>query len=505
MRSLTFLALLFCASFMQAQENAGSEVGGVEILNADVWEFDQARAQGAQVLKGNVRFKHGKAIMKCDSAYLYEDERVRAMGRVNINQGDTLFVDGDVLEYESNARMARLEGNVHLRNGDMELTTPALDYDMNAKRALYTSGGRIISKKENNTLTSDVGLYLADTRSFIFSRNVLLDHPEHTITSDTMHYGTSSGIAEFFGPTQILQDSTIITTLRGTYDTRNERARFTKRSSILSGGRLLEGDSLHYDRPTGIGRAWGNVAVTDTASDMIVTGDEGFYDESNERSMITGHAELVILMDGDSLFLHGDSIFTVPDSAGKRVLAHRNVRFFKSDMQGVCDTLIYSDADSLIRMFNAPVLWSGSDQITGDHIRIAMKDGQAHRLFVEDNAFLVSQADSVHFDQVAGTTMTGYFVNNELDRILTEGNARTVYFAREEKDGIESIIGVNRADCSRISVKLAEGKVGTVTFMEQPDAILYPIDKAPTNELRMEGSDWRDDERPMDRQAIFDQ
>ena len=505
MRFLTFFALLVCSCVLHAQESEGSRTGGVEILNADVWEFDQARAQGAQVLKGNVRFKHGKAIMKCDSAYLYEDERVRAMGHVNINQGDTLFVDGDMLDYESRTRMARLEGNVHLRNADMELTSPALDYDMKAKRALYTNGARIVSRKENNTLTSDVGLYLADSRSFIFSRNVLLEHPDHTITSDTMHYRTGNGVAEFFGPTQILQNNTVINTLRGTYDTRNERARFTKRSSILSGGRSLNGDSLHYDKPTGIGRAWGNVVVTDTASDMIVNGDEGFYDEIKDRSMITGHAELVILMDGDSLFLHGDSIFTTPDSTGKHIMAYRNVRFFKSDMQGVCDTLIYSDADSLIRMFNAPVLWSGSDQITGDHIRIAMKEGKAHRLFVEENAFLVSKADSVHFDQVAGTTMTGFFANNELDRILTEGNARTVYFAREEKDGLESIIGVNRADCSRISVKLAEGKVGTVTFMDRPDAILYPIDKAPTNELRMEGSDWRDDERPIDRQAIFDQ
>lgn len=503
MRFLTLVLLTLCAGAIHAQPGDGSRTGGVEILNADLWEFDQARAQVAQVLKGNVRFKHGKAIMRCDSAYLYEDERVRAMGRVNINQGDTLFVDGDVLDYESKARMARLEGNVRLRNSDMELTTPALDYDMNAKRALYTSGARIVSNNENNTLTSDVGLYFADSRSFIFSRNVLLEHPDHTITSDTMHYATGNGVAEFFGPTRILQKNTVINTLRGTYDTRNDRAKFTKRSSILSSGRLLEGDSLHYDKPTGIGLAWGHVAVTDTATDMLVFGDEGHYDEINDRSMITGHAELVILMDGDSLFLHGDSIFTIPDSTGKRVMAYRNVRFFKSDMQGVCDTLIYSDTDSLIRMFHTPALWSGSDQITGDHIRIAMQDGKAHRLFVEENAFLVSQADSAHYDQVTGTNMTGFFVNNELDRILTEGNARTVYFAREEKDGVESIIGVNRADCSRIAVKLADGKVGMVTFMDQPDAILYPIEKAPADELRMVGSEWRDAERPVDRASIF--
>ena len=99
--------------------------------------------------------------------------------------------------------------------------------------------------------------------------------------------------------------------------------------------------------------------------------------------------------------------------------------------------------------------------------------------------------------------MTGYFEDEELERILAEGNARTVYFAREEKDGVEEVVGVNRADCSRISVALKEGEVSTVTFMERPDAILYPIEKAPAEELRMKGSEWRGSERPLDRASIF--
>ncbi len=86
----------------------------------------------------------------------------------------------------------------------------------------------------------------------------------------------------------------------------------------------------------------------------------------------------------------------------------------------MCDTLIYSDADSLIRMFHLPVLWSGTDQITGQHIRIELRNGAAHRLFVDGNAFLLSKADSIHFDQVTGMKMTGYFVENELRRLVAE-------------------------------------------------------------------------------------
>ena len=154
----------------------------------------------------------------------------------------------------------------------------------------------------------------------------------------------------------------MIRTLRGEYNTRTERARFSRRSSVLSNGRLLEGDSLRYDRRTGTGEAWGHVSVTDSSGDMRVLGQVGRYDQKNDRSMITGDAQLVLRMGEDTLFLHADSLFTTPEAIGKRILAHRGVRFFKSDLQGVCDTLVYSDVDSLIRMYQRPALWSNADQ-----------------------------------------------------------------------------------------------------------------------------------------------
>lgn len=488
----------------------------MEILHADEWTFNERIAPGAQRLIGNVRFKHAEAIMRCDSAYLYDDQRVEAFGHVTMDQGDTLHLEAERLHYNGRDRLARLEGNVSLRDRDMELLTPVLLHDLRTGRATYDQGGRISSTKDGNTLTSQGGTYFVGSHRFIFNRNVRLEHPDRLILSDTMHYTTNTGVAEFFGPTEIHQraDSTLIKTLRGTFDTRSGQARFTKRSSIDSKGRMLEGDTLNYDQRTGIGSAWGNVSVTDTLNKVIANGDIGRYDELQDRSMITGHAELILLMDGDTLFLHADTLFTAragsedssdPDQDRMEITAYRGVRFFKSDMQGACDTLVYNGPDGLIRMFHRPVLWTEADQITGDHILIAMSDGRPHRLYVEGNAFLLSEVDTVHLDQVAGNRMTGYFEDEALRRIVAEGNGRTRYFAREENNGVEELIGMNKAECSSISVVLEDGQVSTVTFMERPDAILYPIEKVPEKELRMEGAVSRMEERPKDRYSIFQQ
>lgn len=270
-----FLTLLLLSHTTDLFGQAGKEGDRIELLNADRGEYDDRIAPGAQRLKGNVRFRHRDAMMRCDSAYLYQDQRVHAFGHVAIDQGDTLHVQADRALYNGHDRTARLEGNVLLRNSDMELSTPTLDHDLRNGRAVYAAGGRIVSRTNNDVLTSDQGTYLTHSRRFIFSRNVRLTHPERTITGDTMHYVTSTGIAEFHGPTVISRKKVTIHTPRGQYDTRQERARFTQRSVINDEGRTLEGDSMHYDRKSGRGLAWGNVVVTDTTSDMIVRGITG--------------------------------------------------------------------------------------------------------------------------------------------------------------------------------------------------------------------------------------
>lgn len=476
----------------------------VEILNADRWDFDQAVAPGAQRLIGHVRFKHADALMRCDSAYLYEDQRVEAFGHVGIVQGDTMEITGDRLAYSARERLATITGQVKLTTPEMVLSTTALTYDLIKQQGRYDQGARIISVKGNNTLTSDHGTYLVWEHLFQFSGNVRLEHPDRTITADTLHYVTTTGMARFFGPTHIVQGSTRLYCERGYYDTRAEQGTFTQAGRIISEGTEITGDSLLYDRQTGVGQGWGHVTMIDTANGILVSGAIGKHMMEEGRTIITGQAELQMLMGKDTLFLHADTLFGFQDSiAGRRLVARRNVRFFKSDLQGVCDSMSYAQQDSMMFLRGGPFLWSDKDQINGDSIRLKLKDGKADRLLIEGDAFLITQVDSIHFDQVTGTTLTGFFRDDQLASMIAEGNARTAYFARETKEGVERVTGLNRADCSRILITLDSGQVSTITFITQPDAVLYPLGMAPDEELRLNGFKWNSDARPVDRADIF--
>jgi lipopolysaccharide export system protein LptA len=511
-RTLPRSLALACIVWVSVACHPVAAQGGarVEVLNADEWAFDE-RIAGAQRLRGNVRFRHVDAVMRCDSAWLFEDNRVEAFGRVLIEQGDSLRAQGQRLVYTPSTRSARMEGDVDLRDRTMALSTPSLTYDLRNKHAHYSEGGRI-TDENGAVLQSRAGIYRTGRRVFEFTGNVRYDHPERTIRSDTMHYATHSGVAEFFGRTVITQpaDTTTLRTTRGTYDTRTGRARFTRRSTVESKGRTLTGDSLHYDRSTGTGRAWGRVQVADTAAKSLALGDFGLYNERDDRAVITGRAELRLRMDPDTLYLHADTLFTTgpapgePRDAGGRVIARRGVRFFKTDLQGTCDTLVYLRADSLIRMYHQPALWNRNDQITGRHIRLLMGEGRPRLLYVDDEAFLISRLDSLRMDQVAGERITGHFNDaGDLHHLLVEGNGRTVYHVREKKDDGEELIGVNRAECGRIRVMIHEGEVATVTFLDRPEAVLHPPADAATAGEPLEGAVWRGAERPVDSFDIF--
>jgi hypothetical protein len=165
--------------------------------------------------------------------------------------------------------------------------------------------------------------------------------------------------------------------------------------------------------------------------------------------------------------------------------------------------MTYVQADSLIHLLGSPVLWSGADQITGRRMRIKLRDGGADTLFVDHDAFLISEVDSTHFDQVTGTHMVGLFRGNAIHRIEATGTCRTVYHPKEMRDGREQVVGVNRADCSRLVVMIAEGQVQRITFITRPDATLYPLDQVPEEERVLKGFAWRVAERPADRAGIF--
>jgi lipopolysaccharide export system protein LptA len=447
-----------------------------------------------------VRFEHEGAIMTCDSAYFYRKENsFDAFSNVHVNQGDTVNMYCETMNYDGTTKVLDAQGDVRFQDKKMTLETPSIRYNRDDGSAVYVQGGNITDPE--NTLYSKIGVYNTNSEWFIFKDSVRLNSQKYSITADTLLFNSSTGLARFRGPSQIETDSGYIKCNYGDYDTQNDIAYFSKRCEIHDKASVIIGDTVYYNRTTGVGDLYGDVFMSDSIQKYTITGQHAFFQESPEYALVTGEPLYTMIDDqDDSLHIHGDTLRINIGANGKRLIrVYNNSKFFKKDFQGKCDSLVFDEGDSTLRMYTDPVLWSGKSQLTANDIYMTLRNGNLDSIFMIRNAFILSRVDSVKFDQVRGKDMKGKFYDSELRSLYVIGNGQTVYTVVD--DGKQQ--GINRADCSDIIVRLKNSEISEVVFLTKPNAKMYPIKDIPKGELFLRGFNSRLIEKPKSKQDLF--
>lgn len=472
----------------------------VELRQADLWS--KREGLDAEVLTGNVVFYHEGAYMYCDSAYLYQQNNsFEAFSNVSMEQGDTIFVYGDYLLYDGNTRLARLRDNIRMEDQTATLFTDSLDYDRIANLGYYFEGGMLVD--EENELTSYWGQYAPDTKEAIFSDSVKLVNEDYTIFADTLKYNTETKIADILGPSRIVSDSGYIYTDRGWYNTLTEESRLFDRSQVYSndGMKVLIGDTIFYNRLSGDGEVFGNMYLEDKERKTILRGNYGYYNEQTEYGLATDSAFVVDYSQLDSLFLHGDTLIMSTDSIFRNVKAFHNVRFWRSDIQGVSDSLHYSSRDSMIYMLGNPVVWNESNQILGYQINVYLNDSTVDKAHIIDYALAIQDRGvKDQYNQLSGREMTAFFNNGELYNVLVEGNAMSLYYLVED-DG--TVIGLNKTESPYLSMDIEEDKLQKLKLWPATTAVTTPLPQLLPEQKRLEGFVWLDYLRPLNSFDIF--
>ena len=494
---LIFLILILTISEFSAVAQKKSRI---EILHSDKLTVDKKIDPELKKLIGHVELKHDSAYMYCDSSYFYSlSNRFIAYGNVLLAQGDTLFLYGDSLKYNGNTSDGRVFSNVRLMDKSMTLTTNHLYFNMKENISRYYNGGKIVDSL--NVLTSNIGIYSSDSHEFTFSDNVVLDNTDYDIYSDTLKYNTEKEMAFFYGPTEIIGDSFYIYCENGWYDSFNDISQYGKNTIIKSKESILSTDSLHYERKTSIGFAYNNITLHDTLQKIILKGNYAYFNQQKEYSRITDSAQYIQYDNTDSLFLHADTLLNTNDSTGnyKIIRAWNHVKFYSFDMQGKCDSLVYSSKDSITQLYTEPVLWNNNSQLSASFIQIYSRNNKAEKIDMQSKAFIITEEDSTKFNQISGKNMTGFIKDNELSRIDVNGNAQSIYFP---KDG-EDIIGANKSEASNMIIYFADGKASKINLINSPKGVMKPLKQTNKDDLSLKNFIWLDNRRPKNKYDIF--
>ncbi|MGY6648417.1 OstA-like protein [Wenyingzhuangia sp. IMCC45574] len=472
----------------------------IKILHSDQTYANLKKYPGATVLNGAVKVKHQGAILTCKKALFYKkDNKIYAYGDVFINQADTLTQASDHLQYDGDTQKGLSWGKVIVKDNDITLTTDTLHFNRETQIMHYDCFGTIVNKE--NTLTSVVGEYFANDKKLTAKQNVKVVNPDMTLKTGHMDYYTQSGRTHLYGPSTIDNKDSDLYTERGIYDTRLSLGYLLKNSKIYHQDSEIEGDSLFYNEETNFASGTGNLIITDTVNNIIVTGDYGEIYRAKDSIIVSEKPMAISIVDLDSMFIHGDLLSVTGPENDKVMRVYNHVKIFKSDLSGKCDSLVTYQGKGITEMYVNPVLWSDNNQITGDSIRLInnAETNKLDSLNIIRNALIV-QKDSAGYNQIQGKNMFGKFIDQKLSSLLAKGNGAVINYARDERGILNAIMDI---ECSNIRFSLKDNRIQEILFLKKPEGKTYPPSQYPKDKGKLKGFIWRDDEKPLKKEDIF--
>lgn len=482
------------------------------LLGKDVTTFNRDNTQQIHII-------HEGVDMWCDRAIYYKNEDfIEAFSNVVMKQGDTINMNAKYVEYSGKTQLAFASGNVVLVEPQSTLTTDTLYFDRTKQQAYYKSGGKVV-RDTSGTITSRIGRYYMNTKKYQFVNKVVLVNPEYTLNTERLDFYTESGFAYMYGPSTIVGETSKIYSERGFYDTKNDTGYFIKKSRIDYDNRIVEGDSLYFDRNKSFASATNNIKVTDTLNHSVIKGHYAEVFRAKDSVFITKRALAITVQEKDSIYMHSDTLMVTGKPESRITRAYYNAQIYKSDLSGKADSIHANHKTGLTQFINLaryssedlfatkrnPILWNLGNQMTGDTIHLIsnVETEELDSLKVFNNAFLISKdtiGDSNGFNQIKGQLLIGLFEDNKLYNVDIIKNAEKIYYTRNDE---QELIGVDKSLSGRINIKISNNVIEEIRLLQQIDGTLSPESKFPENRSKFKGFIWRDEERPKSVEDLF--
>ena len=508
--STIYMFVLLFPAFAQdavtADSSSTRSKSYIHMLHTDVTRFDEAVNPDAWILVGDVRFRRDSMYMFCDSAHYFQKKNAfQAFGNVRMEQGDTLFLFGDYLDYDGDTNIARVRHNVRLIDKNTVLTTDSLDFDRNENLGYFIEHGTLFDGESN--LTSCYGEYNVDTKDAFFQYDVCLEHPDFKMLSDTLFYNTGSKMATILGPTNMYSNDSEVYSERGRYNTVKRLAYLLDRSILYNDNKDVTADSIFYDMNKGYSEVFGNIVYNDTVNRNMLTGEYAYLNEMVDSAYVTGRAVVTDYSQRDSLFMHADTIWAVSynldtDSLYRQIKAYNKVRAWGEEMQAVCDSLIFDSRDSCMTMYKDPILWNKGVQLLGEEIKVYMDTASIDWVHVINQTLYAEPVRSENdYNQIKGREMKFYFDEGRLSEMQVIGSVEIIFYPIDDSDS--TLVGMNTTIAGRAIAYLDRGKVEKMIIPKEAKGVFYPMSQRPYEKRYLDNFAWFDYVRPQNKDDIF--
>ena len=428
------------------------------------------------VLWNEVVFKHESSVMKCDSAiYERSNNSFIAYKNVEINENDSLKIYGDSIHYFGDIQIAYIYGNVSVESNKIKLNTPTLIYDKKTKIAFYKNGATVRDLDKGYKIESQKGTFKTKIQSIFFKENVVLTHKDYQIISDTLIYHTNNQRSDIIGNTEIITNNSTIYSNKGWFDSQNNNAAFKGEVILKSKNQKLFADSVFYNEISGDSYAEGNVLIEDDSAKIIIKGNYGTYNDKTDSIKVWDNSIFIQQDSSDTINIYADQFIRYQDSLKELIICYNNVVINGNLICGDCDSIYYNKTDSTLKCIKDPIIWLDKNQVTGEKIEFKISEGKIYNMSVTNNSMIITRKDSIHYDQIKGDQINGYFKNNALNILDVKKNGKAIYYTNDEKDSL--INEINIISCESMKIHIKENKIEKIKFNSKPSGKTLPLEE----------------------------
>lgn len=521
---VVILFLLSLPSFAQPGNPGDRIIYVLRGNNITIWGTDN----NLTTLVGNAAVRQDKTLIYGDSIVVNQLlNTAEIFGNVHINDADSIHTYANYLRYTGSDRTAVLKRNVRITDGKGTIYGNDVNYNIETGIASYVNGGRVVNG--STVLTSDNASYYSANKDVFFRKNVHLRDPKYNIDTDSLKYNTEYSTAEIISPARVkTKEGVVINTSKGFYNLRTGQAEFYERTTINDTSLSVTGDKIAYDEKSDIFQVEGNGLIVDSVNKVIIMGNTLIKDNKTNSFLATRKPVMIMHRDGDSTYITADTLFSglnvykpgdlnravdtltstkTVDLAAKNdsiryFIAFHHVKIYNDSLQAVCDSLHFSTFDSTFRLFQNPVVWNDSSQVTGDTMYLFTLGRKPKHISVFNNAMIVNRDQSGLFNQVAGKTLNGNFESGEIKFVRVKGSpAEYIYYPVDDDS---AYIGMNRSKSDVIDVYFINRELNKIKLINDVDGTLFPMQKIPEDERFMRRFQWLDAQRPKNKWAIFE-
>ena len=490
--------------------------------------------------KKEAEFPRG-ALIESDSAQLTSKR-----GWYRAGTGEAYFEDSvrlthpqyklmaDSLGFNTRTEVARFLGPTTIYNEDKLVYCEAGYFDTKRQEAEFAQNAYYESRDPNKKerAAAQRMIYNGKTGDYYLYGQASFSDEKQMVEADTIIYRAANQDYEFRGnPVFQSKDSTENQRIRAKesyYDRERKLMQFYGAVRVEKDASVLEADSLEYSEERKFGLARGEVVWVDTVQQLRLLCGEAEYRDSLRFLKAYQEPILCMVLDGDSLWLRADTLLTlrqerpvlspprdtmadsskpedwpvVEDSLPRDTTtrtflwAYNHVEIYKSNMQAKCDSLAYNEWDSIFALYDNPLLWADSSQLSGDTIYMKLLDNKLERVLLRQNGLIVRSPDQVYFSQIAGRNLEALFAANELYQVWSDAQSRAIYYLLDEQ---ERYLGVNKVESSRMKIGVVNRQVERIHFFEEPKATMYPMKQVVHEDLRVPNFRWEEKIRPKEK------